>query len=253
MANRDMVQLKLQKKLIQERLNKTDHKIDRLGAILDKKAAAKSGFALPPDQSKITSHGVTVSELRIAPRESKAVFVDSQCNLFETKSTPVTNQNIIRIRQQYCLNTEGKAEVKKMQKKAEALQKKRITERQFPSIPIPESLLPNRYLRGELPCTIEHGVSGKYLSWACALENLDYEYYLPLFFDGLQCKDKIITFIACQGIEDMLFASRGHPQRIKSVIPLIIRPIRNALSKFDVDILLWTLKALQQLITCNEG
>ena len=45
-------------------------------------------------------------------------------------------------------------------------------------------MLPNRYLRGELPCTIEHGGKGHYLSWACPLENLDYEYYLPIFFDG---------------------------------------------------------------------
>lgn len=32
-----------------------------------------------------------------------------------------------------------------------------------------------------------------------------------------------------------------------------MRPLRNALSKFDTNILLSVLKAIEQLITCNEG
>jgi hypothetical protein len=123
----------------------------------------------------------------------------------------------------------------------------------IPKITIPPSMLPNRYLRGELPCTIEHGTAGKYLSWACPLENLDYEFYLPLFFDGLQVKEEPVAFIARQGIEDMLFASKGHPERIKSVVHLLARPLRNALGKFDTELLLPALKAIEQLITCNEG
>lgn len=100
----------------------------------------------------------------------------------------------------------------------------------------------------------EHGgANGKYLSWACPLENLDYEYYLPLFFDGLQCNDKVVGFIARQGIEDMLYAAKGHPERIIPVIPGLVRPLRNALSTFDPEILLAVLKVLQQLILCNEG
>ena len=110
-----------------------------------------------------------------------------------------------------------------------------------------------RYLRGELPCTIEHGINGKYLSWACPLEHLDYEYYLPLFFDGLQVKEHVVSFLARQGIEDMLFASKGHPERIIPIVPMLARPLRNALSKYDTDLLLGVLKAIQQLVTCNVG
>jgi hypothetical protein len=82
---------------------------------------------------------------------------------------------------------------------------------------------------------------------------LDYEYYLPIFFDGLQCSDSVVGFIARQAVEDLLYASKGYPDRIISVIPLLVRPLRNAMSKFDTEILLAVLKVIQQLITCNEG
>jgi hypothetical protein len=117
----------------------------------------------------------------------------------------------------------------------------------------PVSLLPNRYQRGELPCTIEHGANGQYLSWACPLENLDYDYYLPLYFDGLQVGQKPVSFVARQGIEDLLFAAQGHPERIIPSIKQLMRPIRNALVKYDKDITLATIKAIRQLLECNEG
>jgi hypothetical protein len=120
-------------------------------------------------------------------------------------------------------------------------------------VKVPESMLPNRYQRGELPCTIEHGLSGHYLSWAAPLDNLDYEYYLPIFFDGLQCKENPARFIARQGIDDLLYAAKGYPDRIIPCIKNLVRPIRNALSKFDVDILLGVLKAIQLLVMCTDG
>lgn len=249
--NRDLVQLKLQKKLLEERLAATEVKIDKYGQILDRKAAQK-GEVIPPEKKAYTSLGVTVSDLRIPPRACKAVPVNRTYDPYGTDPEAVTSPNILRIRQNQRLKSDGNRLVReKIKEKEEAERKSQPHEAKYPQIPIAPSMLPNRYIRGELPCTIEHGVSGKYLSWASPLEFLDYEYYLPIFFDGLQVKDKIITFIACQGIEDMLYASRGHPERIKPVIPMLVRPLRNALGKFDTEILLWTLKAMQQLITCN--
>ena len=125
--------------------------------------------------------------------------------------------------------------------------------RVLPKLNVPESMLPRRYERGELPCTIEHGLSGHFLSWAAPLDNLDYEYYLPIFFDGLQCKENPARFLARQGIDDLLYAAKGYPDRIIPCIKNLVRPIRNALSKFDTDLLLGVLKALQLLVTCNDG
>ena len=182
---RDIVQLKLQRRLIEEELKRADQKIDRLGTILHKKTIVKPHL-LKPIENTITDFGVTVSEFRIPPRKIKAIPRDNSYDPYATDATPITETNILRIRQENALNRYAKPVVKKRLKEREdslRMKPKKLP----PQVKVPESMLPNRYLRGELPCTIEHGTSGKYLSWACPLENLDYEYYKPLFFDGLQC------------------------------------------------------------------
>lgn len=251
---RDLVQLKLQKKLIEERLKHTDGKMDRLESILVKKGTQRPAAKDAPDKLTLTSYGVTVADLRKPESRVKAKPINKTYDPYATSAVPVTNSNILRIRQEHAIRSDGasivKSKIKKKEERERRMQKK---EPKYPSIPIPESMLPNRYVRGELPCTIEHGINGKYLSWACPLEHLDYEYYLPLFFDGLQVKEHIVKFLARQGIEDMLFASKGHPERIIPIVPLLARPLRNALSKYDTDLLLGVLKALQQLVTCNIG
>ncbi len=254
-GSRDVVQLKLQRRLIEEQLKKTDEKMHRLDNIILKKSSSRPFLATEdPALRRTTNLGLTVAEFKLPPRNVRSIPKDNSYDPYATDACPINNPDILRIRQQHGIKTTGQQEVKKRIRQKEIEEARRhIEERKKPNIKVPESMLPNRYVRGELPCTIEHGTSGKYLSWACPLENLDYEYYLPLFFDGLQCDDKIISFIARQGIEDMLYASRGHPERIKSVIHLLVRPLRNALSKFDTGILLGVLKALEQLITCNEG
>jgi hypothetical protein len=248
---RDIVELKLKKRLIEEELKRTDVKLDRLGNILQKKTLSKP-YLNDPAENKLTSVGRYVSEFKLPVRSCKAIPIDNYYDPYATEASPIHDTNILRIRQQNALNRNAKPVIRQKLKEKELTATVKPPKR-APQIKIPESMLPNRYIRGELPCTIEHGNGGHYLSWACPLENLDYEYYLPLFFDGLQCKDRIISFIARQGIEDMLYASRGHPERIRAVIPHLVRPLRNALGKFDVEILLGALKALEQLITCNEG
>ena len=74
---------------------------------------------------------------------------------------------------------------------------------------VPASLLPRRYTRGELPCTVEHRSSGLALSWMCPLHNLDYEHYLPIFMDGVRCLDNPHKFIARQGVYEVSRAGRG--------------------------------------------
>jgi hypothetical protein len=253
-ANRDLIQLKLQKKLLEEQIYKTDGKIQKLGNILVKKTVSRPSLLHPEDYT-FTSSGHTVSELRANQNPIKSRPVIQTRDPYSMEPVPVTNERILNIRQQFLIHTTGRQEVqRKIAKKAEKEKKAQKKEKSAPKIKVPESMLPNRYLRGELPCTIEHGgPNGKYLSWACPLENLDYEYYLPVFFDGLQCNDNIVAFIARQGIEDLLYASKGHPERIIPVIPNLVRPLRNALSTFNREVLLGVLKVVQQLITCNEG
>jgi len=202
--NRDIMQLKLQRKLIEDNLTIADSKLHRLSEILDKKAKLHPSDA-KPDELAVTRFGSTVSELRVPSSSSCSSLpkiVNNNDVAFVVPS-PISNKRILGIRTRHVIKNEGVSIVNAtLRRKEEKLRRIELRNKgpTYPKIPIPESMLPNRYIRGELPCTIEHGgANGKYLSWACPLEKLDYEFYLPLFFDGLQCKDKIITFIACQG------------------------------------------------------
>ena len=68
--------------------------------------------------------------------------------------------------------------------------------RNLPRVKRPPCAFPDRYTRSELPCTIEqHGISVHRLTWVYPLENLDYEYYLPIFFDGLRCTEMPLCFM----------------------------------------------------------
>ncbi len=257
---RDLSSLKLQKRMIQEKLKKTNTKLNRVNNVLSKKNEVN--YINPMDT--MTSHGVAIKDLRQPVRSIK---VDTLSLKYKKPTThedfdpiPIKpGSNLDRIRMEHALRTHGKkmlqarkeAEVKRIA--AEEQKKRRGKRSIFPKVTVPASMLPNRYTRGELPCSIEHGVKGWYLSWVCPLENLDYEYYLPIFFDGLQCDTDPHRFIACQGVEDLLYAARGNAARVIPCVYNCVRPLRNALSKFKVDIMLRALKAIQQLVCVAPG
>jgi hypothetical protein len=224
----------------------------------------KSGqLKLTAAQSVPVMHGYKVEDYRQPVARRKVRKWPTKTDINDLEAEVITDQNMIRIREQNIKNTLCKKKIsdilKDKQNREEIAAQREfkklppLQRRKMPKISVPPSMLPDRYIRGELPCTIEHGINGHYLSWAAPLDNLDYEYYLPIFFDGLQCKENPSCFLAKQGIEDLLFAARGYPNRIKSCVYSLVRPLRNALSKFDADIMLNVLKALQQLVTCNEG
>lgn len=174
-------------------------------------------------------------------------------------------EDIIRIRHQHIIKHKGPALIQEAI--ADARKRNEDWERsqgkvagpkpkppkRLPQIKLVPCMFPNRYEKGELPCTIEHGAAGHYLSWVCPLEQLDYSYYLPMFFDGLRCTQEPCSFLARQGIEDLLFAARGSPDKILTILPKLATFIRNAMATYNRDILMATTKALRLLVTCNEG
>lgn len=117
-----------------------------------------------------------------------------------------------------------------------------------PHISIPQSMFPTRYIRGELPCVLEHGTSGNYLSWICPVDSLDYNYFLPIFFDGLQCKDHPYSVIVKLAIDDMIYCTMDHIDKLIPTIRHLITPIRNALLHQDASLTLNVVKVLQYLI-----
>jgi hypothetical protein len=271
---KDLIQLKLDKRMLEEKLSNTDNKMTQLRGILHGKKSSNNSLSggsttsswnekilVNPlgkaDEFFVTKSGLPVSDFRYPAKAERQEHIRRKdFKMDDVEPQVFSNPAIVNRRTNIACRINGAAIVNNLVMKNEQAKKKKeskIKTKIYPSIKVAESMLPNRYIRGELPCTIEHGINGHYLSWACPLENLDYEYYLPIFFDGLQTKSHPAAFLARQGIEDMLIASHGHPERIIGCIPNIVRPLRNALSKFDTSILLIVLKILQQLVTCNAG
>lgn len=258
---RDIVELKLQKKLLQAQLSEIESKSKKLDTIIQRKksdprSSLFEGQKSLPEMTTTVLGKVTLNELRPIQRSSKVIPKPLPPALSDIEPSPIPfGSNLERIRQDHIKRTIGQQEINRRTKQQNELEEKKARKdsMKHPRIRIPESMFPNRYLRGELPCTIEHGVRGLYLSWVCPLDNLDYDYYLPIFFDGLQCTEEHIVFLAKQGIEDMLYACNGNAERVLPSLPKLVRPLRNALSKFNVPILLNVLTALRQLVQCADG
>jgi len=118
---------------------------------------------------------------------------------------------------------------------------------------VPPSLLPRRYTRGELPCSVEHRSSGLALSWMCPLHNLDYEHYLPIFMDGLRCTDNPFKFIANQAVKELIDDARGNEQIITDTVDSLILPIRYALATKEPGTVLSVITILKQLCRVHPG
>ncbi|XP_027489937.1 parkin coregulated gene protein isoform X2 [Corapipo altera] len=105
------------------------------------------------------------------------------------------------------------------------------------------------YDRGDFPIAVEHDTIANKIAWKVEIENLDYHYFLPLFFDGL-CETKFpYEFFARQGIHDML---EHGGNKILPVVPQLIIPIKNALNLRNRRVLISTLKILQHLVVSAD-
>ncbi|XP_053679449.1 parkin coregulated gene protein-like [Anopheles nili] len=104
------------------------------------------------------------------------------------------------------------------------------------------------FLRGDVPISREYGPRGlqHFIKWHTPPEQLVYERFLPLFFDGLCESTFPYREFVRHGISDMLAV--GSEQQIFQTIPMLIMPMREALNTRNPDIIIATLRALQQLL-----
>jgi hypothetical protein len=102
--------------------------------------------------------------------------------------------------------------------------------------------------RGDIPIVVRHGAQSG-LEWKVEPEKLDYMHYLPIFFDGLLDKTEPFSFLASQGVSDMLRVGRS---QVLAVLPQLIVPIRRCLNAKDPVIVCRVLNVLQQLVQCDE-
>ncbi|XP_033254306.1 parkin coregulated gene protein homolog [Drosophila miranda] len=103
--------------------------------------------------------------------------------------------------------------------------------------------------RCDLPIKMEYLCGGDKIGWTLDIDKLDYILYLPLSFDGLaETKHPYKTY-ARQGVTDLL---RAGGEKIHTVIPQLILPLKNAVSTRNLEVMCTTLKIIQQLVRSSD-
>lgn len=105
------------------------------------------------------------------------------------------------------------------------------------------------YSRGDFPIAMEFKSVGNKISWKEDIKTLNYNYYLPIFFDGLRETEYPYKFFASKGIHDLL---ENGKDKIVPVLPHLILPIKNALGTRIPEVICETLKVIQHLVTSSS-
>ena len=87
------------------------------------------------------------------------------------------------------------------------------------------------------------------IAWKVEVDLLDYHHYLPIFFHGLRELQDPYKFLADQGLSSLISSGRD---KILPVLPQLIIPIKEALSTKNVEIVVKTLKHLQNLVKSSD-
>lgn len=117
------------------------------------------------------------------------------------------------------------------------------------------------YDRGDIPTVVAFDGATRQVQWKVMFDKLDYHHYLPIFFDGIREKQEPYKFLARQGTQDLL--NEGNPKKdgqknsmqnnkILSVIPQLIIPIKTALNTKDPEVVCEMLKILQILVLSGD-
>lgn len=135
------------------------------------------------------------------------------------------------------------------QEKVRNKQPKLLTHPAFCARPNPPNTELRRfYERGDLPIQIDHGGVANRLAWKVEIQKLDFHHYLPIFFDGLREEELPYSFVAEQGVMDMLEAGA---HKVLPVVPQLIIPIKTALNTRERRVIVKVLKILQALVNCD--
>jgi hypothetical protein len=105
------------------------------------------------------------------------------------------------------------------------------------------------YDRGDIPLRLVHTAFKNAIAWTVDPAVLDYQHYLPLFFDGLREKEEPYRFFARKGTWALL---KHGGTRVLQVIPQIVVPLKKALDTRDLAILPVCLRTLQKLVKSSD-
>jgi hypothetical protein len=116
---------------------------------------------------------------------------------------------------------------------------------------IKSSFFRDHFDRGSMPIHVHHAGIGNRAVWKVDMTTLDYQYYLPIFFDGIREKEDPHRFLAIQGTLDLL--EHAKPGQVRPVIPQLVMPLKIAFGTRDREVMCVALKVLQTLVTTTPG
>ncbi|KAK8878194.1 hypothetical protein M9Y10_004959 [Tritrichomonas musculus] len=105
------------------------------------------------------------------------------------------------------------------------------------------------YDRGDIPVRLVHTSFKNAIAWSVDPAVLDYQHYLPLFFDGLREKEEPYRFFARKGTWELL---KHGGTRVLQVIPQVVIPLKKALDTRDMEILPVALRTMQKLVKSSD-
>lgn len=101
------------------------------------------------------------------------------------------------------------------------------------------------YDRGDIPVRLVHTTFKNAIAWSVDPAVLDYQHYLPLFFDGIREKEEPYKFFARKGTWELL---KNGGTKVLQCIPQVVIPLKKALDTRDIEILPVALRTMQKLV-----
>ena len=185
-------------------------------------------------KTKMSRAGLVLAQKRLAKEQPKVPET--------TKTFPEAPSRLCQVRgaaaMPFCVDLDfEKRRLERVAKSAAAKSKRlepenrRNSRRERPErklLNLPPCQFQLRYGRGELPCLLEDRGN---LSWVCPLDQLDYDYYLPIFVEGLRSSNDTFRFIASQGTRELL--QEGQEDALLRCLPDVVKSLRLVLQSKD--------------------
>jgi len=110
----------------------------------------------------------------------------------------------------------------------------------------PKSPFEAAYANGAVPCRLQHGSVKHKLQWTTPPENLNFDPILVTFAEGLRETRHPYTFVAAEGLKQMLTIEDAELRTIP-LLPKLIPPLRQGLGSANIEVFFRSLQALMQL------
>lgn len=115
---------------------------------------------------------------------------------------------------------------------------------------VPATIFKTFYMRNDLPVVVDFEGASRKIQWKVEIDMLDYHHYLPIFFEGLREPEEPMKFLADKGTDELIMNGKD---KILSVLPQLIIPIKLAMQTKRKEVVVKTLKKIQLLVKSSDA